>query len=81
MAVAVRPPARVRAPRPRPRLEAVDLLLLGYLAVVTAVAVHRAPAQPECWWVAGANLLAAALVGLFTRPISRAMCAPVKTSG
>ena len=68
MAVAVRPPARVRAPRPRPRLEAVDLLLLGYLAVVTAVAVHRAPAQPECWWVAGANLLAAALVGLFTRP-------------
>lgn len=68
MAVAVRHPARVDAPRRRPRLDVVDLLLLGYLAVVSAVAVHRAPGQPGCWWVAGANALAAVLIGLLTRP-------------
>jgi membrane-associated phospholipid phosphatase len=45
----------------------VDLVLLGYLAVVTAVAVHRAPGQPECWWVASANVLAAVLIVLLTR--------------
>jgi membrane-associated phospholipid phosphatase len=68
MAVAVRPAAPVRAPQHRPRLQAVDLLLLGYLAVVTGVAVHRASAQPGCWWVAGANGLAVVLVGLLTSP-------------
>jgi membrane-associated phospholipid phosphatase len=68
MAVAVRSAARIGAPRRRPRLGAVDLLLLGYLAVVTAVAIHRAPGYPGCWWVAGANALAAVLIGLLTRP-------------
>jgi membrane-associated phospholipid phosphatase len=43
-------------------------VLLGYLAVVTAVAVYRAPGQPECWWVAAANALAAMLILLLTRP-------------
>ena len=52
MAVAVRPRrGRARA-TDRPRLRRVDLVLLGYLAVVTAVAVSRAPGQPECWWLA-----------------------------
>jgi membrane-associated phospholipid phosphatase len=64
----VRPAAGEHAPRSRPRLDAVDLVLLGYLAVVTAVAVHRAPGQPECWWVASANVLAAVLIVLLTRP-------------
>ncbi|HEX2636011.1 MAG TPA: phosphatase PAP2 family protein [Gemmatimonadales bacterium] len=68
LALAVRPAAGEHAPRSRPRLDAVDLVLLGYLAVVTAVAVHRAPGQPECWWVASANVLAAVLIVLLTRP-------------
>jgi membrane-associated phospholipid phosphatase len=68
LALAVRPAAGEQAPRSGSRLDAVDLVLLGYLAVVTAVAVQRAPGQPECWWVAAANVLAAVLVVLFTRP-------------
>ena len=68
LALAVRPAAGEHAARSRPRLVAVDLVLVGYLAVVTAVAVHRAPGQPECWWVASANVLAAVLIVLLTRP-------------
>jgi membrane-associated phospholipid phosphatase len=68
LALAVRPAAGEQAPRSGSRLDAVDLVLLGYLAVVTAVAIQRAPGQPECWWVAAANVLAAALVVLLTRP-------------
>ena len=68
VAVAVHPAARALTPKRPPRLEPVDVVLLGYLTVVTAVAIHRAPGQPGCWWVAGANLLAVGLVGLVTRP-------------
>ncbi len=68
LALAVPPAAGKHAPRSGPRLDVVDLVLLGYLAVVTAVAVHRAPGQPECWWVASANVLAAVLIVLLTRP-------------
>jgi hypothetical protein len=46
----------------------VDLVLLGYLAIVTVVAVYRAPAQPGCWWLVVANGLAALLVVLLSRP-------------
>ena len=67
LALAVPPAAGKHAPRSGPRLDVVDLVLLGYLAVVTAVAVHRAPGQPECWWVASANVLAAVLIVLLTR--------------
>ncbi len=31
------------------RLRAVDLLLAGYLTVVSVVALARAPEQPGCW--------------------------------
>jgi membrane-associated phospholipid phosphatase len=69
MAVAVRPSASVRTPSPRQAgLLPVDIVLLGYLAVVTAVAVHRAPSQPGCWWLVVANGFAALLVGLLSRP-------------
>jgi membrane-associated phospholipid phosphatase len=69
MAVAVRPSASVRTPSPRRAgLLPVDVVLLGYLAVVTAVAVHRAPSQPGCWWLVVANGFAALLVGLLSRP-------------
>jgi membrane-associated phospholipid phosphatase len=55
-------------PSERGTLQAVDLLLLGYLAIVSVVALHRAPTQPECWWLLGAHALFLALLALITRP-------------
>jgi len=49
-------------------LQPVDLLLLGYLAIVSVVALRRAPAQPECWWLLGAHALFLVLLALLTRP-------------
>lgn len=46
----------------------MDVVLLAYLAIATAVAVHRAPSQPGCWWLVVANGFAAVLIALFTRP-------------
>lgn len=69
MAVAVRPSASLHAPTPgQSGLLPVDVVLLAYLAVATAVAVHRAPSQPGCWWLVVANGFAAVLIALFTRP-------------
>jgi membrane-associated phospholipid phosphatase len=67
MAVAVRPSAPARLTR-RLRLLPVDGVLLAYLAIVTAVAAHRAGARPICWWVVAANLLTALLIVLLARP-------------
>jgi membrane-associated phospholipid phosphatase len=54
---------------PRPsRLLPVDVVLLGYLAVVSAVAIHRAGARPACWWVVAANGLTAVLIALIGQP-------------
>ena len=50
------------------RLRAVDLLLLGYLAIVSVVAAVRAPAQPGCWWLLLAHGLFVVLLFLVTRP-------------
>jgi membrane-associated phospholipid phosphatase len=68
MAVAVRPSASVHHRPPPPRLLPVDCVLLAYLAVVTAVAAHRAPGQPGCWWVVAGNALMAVLIVLVNRP-------------
>jgi len=69
MAVAVRPSAPVQPPpASHAGLRSVDLILLAYLAVVTAVAVYRAPNQPGCWWLVVANGFAALLVALLSRP-------------
>lgn len=50
------------------RLRAVDLLLLGYIAVVSVVAVLRAPSKPECWWLLLGHALFVGLLALITRP-------------
>ncbi len=52
----------------REALRPVDLLLLGYLSVVSVLAVARAPAQPGCWWLLLAHGLFAVLLVLFSRP-------------
>jgi membrane-associated phospholipid phosphatase len=65
MAVAVRPGVPVGVPA---RLLPVDAVLLGYLAIVSAVAVHRAAAHPACWWVVAANAMTAVLIVLLARP-------------
>jgi membrane-associated phospholipid phosphatase len=51
----------------REGLRAVDLLLLGYLGVVSAVALVRAPAQPGCRWLLVAHALFVVLLALFTK--------------
>jgi membrane-associated phospholipid phosphatase len=68
MAVAVQPSVPMRMPPRQPRLLPVDVVLLGYLAVVSAVAIHRAGARPACWWVVVANGLTAVLIALLGRP-------------
>jgi membrane-associated phospholipid phosphatase len=55
-------------PSRRESLQPVDRLLLGYLAIVSVVALRRAPAHPECWWLLGAHALFLVLLALITRP-------------
>ena len=43
-------------------------MVLAYLAIVSAVAIHRAPGRPGCWWLVAANTLIALLIGLLARP-------------
>jgi len=68
MAVAVRPSASLHRPPPPPGLLPVDRVLLAYLVFVTAIAVHRSPGRPGCWWVIAGNALMAVLIGLLNRP-------------
>ena len=68
MAVAVQPSVPMRMPPRQPRLLPVDVVLLGYLAVASAVAIHRAGTRPACWWVVAANGLTAVLIALLWRP-------------
>lgn len=58
---------RAAAARGTP-LRPVDLLLAGYVAVVSLVAVIRAPEQPGCWWLLAAHALFGLLLYLVTRP-------------
>lgn len=46
------------------RLLPVDRVLLGYLAIVTVVAIVRAPSRPELWWLLPAHALFLVLVVL-----------------
>jgi len=45
----------------------VDLMLLGYLSIVSVVAALRAPSQPGCWWLLLAHGLFVVLLFLLTR--------------
>jgi membrane-associated phospholipid phosphatase len=45
----------------------VDKLLLAYLAIVTVVALVRAPREPGCWWLLPAHGLFVLLVFLIRR--------------
>ena len=49
-------------------LRPVDCLLLGYLGVVSVVAVVRAPAEPRCWWLLVPHALFLVLLYLISRP-------------
>jgi len=49
-------------------LRPVDLLLVGYLAVVSAVAALRMDANPDGWWLLLAHVLFGVLLFLITRP-------------
>lgn len=59
------------------RLLPVDRVLLGYLAIVTVVAIVRAPGHRELWWLLPAHALFLALVILLRRqplgPFGRAL--------
>jgi membrane-associated phospholipid phosphatase len=67
VAVAVADRGRVETVRGTP-LRAVDILLAGYLAVVSVVALIRAPGLPGCWWLLAAHALFGVLLYLLTRP-------------
>ena len=56
------------ATRTSSRLRPVEYLLLGYLGLVTVVAVARAAGNPACWWLVLSHALAACLIYLVTRP-------------
>lgn len=67
LAVAVAARERVESGRATP-LRPVDLLLAGYLLIVSVVAVVRAPGLPNCWWLLVAHALFGVLLYLLTRP-------------
>lgn len=68
VAVAVEPTRERAATARGTRLRPVDLLLAGYLGVVSLVALARAPERPGCWWLLVAHGLFGVLLYLITRP-------------
>jgi membrane-associated phospholipid phosphatase len=60
-------PTASAPPRSEP-LRTVDWLLAAYLAVVSVVAILRAPSRPGCWWLLVAHGLFVVLLFLITRP-------------
>jgi membrane-associated phospholipid phosphatase len=60
--------ARERSSGRGSRLRAVDVLLLGYLALVSVVAAVREHGQPASWWLMLAHALFVLLLYLVTRP-------------
>jgi membrane-associated phospholipid phosphatase len=50
------------------RLRPVEFLLLGYVAVISVVALVRAPKWPGCWWLLVAHALIVVLIRLVRTP-------------
>ncbi len=50
------------------RLRPVDILVLAYVGIVSAVALGRAPASSGTWWLLTAHALIGILVVLVNRP-------------
>ncbi len=46
----------------------LDKTILWYVAIVSALALWRAPDNPACWWLLGAHALVVALILLVQRP-------------
>lgn len=46
----------------------LDRIILGYIAIVSALALWRAPDIPGCWWLLAAHALTVALILLLQRP-------------
>lgn len=68
MALAVSEPTAAPARSAPDSLRLVDWLLSGYVAIVSVVAVVRAPGRPGCWWLLVAHGLFGVLLYLITRP-------------
>lgn len=68
MAVAANPVSQNDSIGQSRRLRAVDVLLLGYVAIVSLVALVREPSRPASWWLLLAHALFALLLFLVTRP-------------
>ncbi len=49
-------------------MRTLDKVILGYVAIVSALALWRAPESPGCWWLLGAHALVVVLILLLTRP-------------
>jgi membrane-associated phospholipid phosphatase len=49
-------------------MRALDRIILAYLAVVSALALWRAPDSPGCWWLLVAHALTVTLILLVQRP-------------
>jgi membrane-associated phospholipid phosphatase len=49
-------------------MRTLDKVILGYVAIVSALALARAPESPGCWWLLGAHALVVVLILLVTRP-------------
>jgi hypothetical protein len=46
----------------------LDKTILGYVAIVSALALYRTQDNPACWWLLGAHVLTVALIFLLQRP-------------
>lgn len=68
VAVALSAPSKASAAGRSSHLLPVDLLLLGYLTIVSIVAILRASSRPGWWLVLVAHALFIMLLFLFTRP-------------
>lgn len=49
-------------------MRALDKVILWYVAIVSGLALWRAPGNPGCWWLLGAHALVVVLILFLQRP-------------